>query len=89
MITINKNTKRGQALINHYNRATATTIHEAYKNPSGHKVAAFTRIKLWMEREKGRDMRITGKSCHSFSCAFKNKSGNLVYVTRDNDYIVK
>lgn len=68
-----------------YNRATATTIWEAYENPSYEKEKAYNRIYDEMRRLGGQGLAITGKSCFFFSCAYV-LGDKLIYHTYANCY---
>lgn len=91
---INNGTQKGQRVIHMYeNTKKGTTIFEAYKNPSTHKVVAFNGILKEMVDVKGFNMRITGAGCDIFSCAYQVKDGSgityLVYHTPDNRFAVE
>ena len=66
-----KLTKAQKAMVLAYDNARYSTIEQAYKNPSEAKVSAFNDILFEMKRNNGVGMRITGKTCSFFSCAYK------------------
>jgi len=87
-------TKAQQSMVRAYDNAKYSTIEQAYKAPSQAKIYAFDHIWFEMKRNHGTGMRITGKSCHFFSCAYKyyDEEGQLHlryhYPTRVEDFVL-
>lgn len=83
-------TKAQQGMIWAYENAKYSTIEQAYKTCSEAKKQAFNRIWFEMKKNNGTDMRITGKSCMYFSCAYRyyddNNNLRLRYHTYANVY---
>lgn len=88
MKTINKNTKKGQAFIAMYNRATATSIYECYASPSTAKTRAEVWCRAQMCNENGNGFRILSYNTMKFTAAWM--VGDVLRVeTADNSYIVR
>lgn len=91
MTTINKNTKRGQAIIDSWQRGEyASSIRDIYGNYSYEKERAFNDCWNMFASDAGsRDFRCTGHNTFSFSVAWIDGNGNLRYETSGGSYIVK
>lgn len=98
MKVLGKNTKRAQSLIWSYEHSKYETLDEAYKSCSQEKKVAYWNIVREMKQFDGYGLRITGKSCNFFSCAYlvhgvSQETGEcgyevLVYHTYANTYIM-
>ena len=93
-----KSTKKAQSLRWSYDHARFDSVLEAYGKPSTEKIYAELAIKEEMRSLNGKDYRITGKSCFTFSCAYRyeyvdSETGEviqcLVYHTKSNRYVVE
>lgn len=91
MTTINKNTKRGQAIIDSWQRGEyANSIRDIYGNYSYAKEKAFNDCySMYAEDAGSRDFRCTGHNSFSFSVAWIDGNGNLRYETSGGSYIIK
>lgn len=88
MKTVNKNTKKGQAFIAMYNRATATSIRECYSSYSWAKARAEILRIGEMVKEGGDNYRILSYNTMQFTCGWITPAG-LRIETANNSYIVK
>lgn len=75
MKTIKATTKAGQAFINRYNRATAATLSECYRQPSSAKVRAEFLCRMQAGKEGGTGYKIISHNCNFFSVAWKTSEG--------------
>lgn len=89
-------TKKQQAIIDNYKRATACGLDDVYANYSVFKARAEKQILDEMESVGGWGYKITGANSNTFSCAYlKQNEANgqieIVYHTAQNkrvfDYI--
>lgn len=89
-------TKKQQAIIDNYNRATAYSLDDVYANYSVFKARAERQILNEMESVGGWGYKILGANSCTFSCAYlKQNEANwqieIVYHTAQNkrvfDYI--
>lgn len=89
-------TKKQQAIIDNYKRATAYRLDDVYANYSVFKARAERQILKEMEKCGGWGYKILGANCNAFSCAYlKQNEANgqveIVYHTAQNkrifDYI--
>ena len=87
MITLKKETKRGQGFIYAYNVSKFSTINEAYGRPSLAKCAAFRRCVDMCNKKNGHDLKITGAGNFFFSVAWLTDAG-LRVETAYNSYII-
>ena len=88
MITINKNTQKGQRYINAYNYSKIVGIYDAYTKPSSAKVRAYNYCHCICQRENGKDFRIISAGCQFFSVAWRVPEG-LRVETYANSYLIK
>ena len=88
MITLKKETKRGQGFVYAHKMSQFSTIYEAYGRPSSAKCSAFRRCVDMCKKENGRDLKITGAGCHFFSVAWLTDEG-LRVETAYNSYLIK
>ena len=91
MTTINKNTKRGQAIFRSWECGEAVdSIRDIYGNYSYAKERAFNNcFSMYAEDSCARAFRCTGHNSFSFSVAWIDGNGNLRYETASGPYIVK
>ena len=91
MTTINKNTKRGQAILKSWECGeTVDSIRDIYGNYSYAKERAFDDcFSMYAEDSGARAFRCTGHNSFSFSVAWIDGNGNLRYETAGGSYIVK
>ena len=91
MTTINRDTKRGQAIINSWKRGEyVNSIRDIYGNYSYAKEKAFNNCySMFAEDAGSHDFRCTGFNTFSFSVAWIDSNGNLRYETSGGSYIVK
>lgn len=91
MTTINKNTKRGQAIINSWKWGDdVCSIRDIYDNYSYAKEKAFNDcFSMYAEDKNSRDFRCTGHNSFAFSVAWIDGNSNLRYETSGGSYIVK
>lgn len=75
MKTIKANTKKGQYFIYAYNRATLSSVTEAYNRPSTEKTRAEYFCRRAMIEEGGQGYRVISYNTFSFSCGWRNKKG--------------
>lgn len=87
MITLKKETKRGQEFIYAHKMSRYTDIHEAYGRPSSAKCAAFRKCVEMCNKENGMRLRITRAGRHFFSVAWLTDAG-LRVETAYNSYII-
>lgn len=88
-------TKKQQAIIDNYKRATARCLDDIYANYSVFKARAERQILNEMESVNGWGYKITGANCNTFSCAYLMTDADgvvkIVYHTAQNkrvfDYI--
>lgn len=73
-------TKKQQQIIHNYNRATAYSLSDVYKNCSVFKARAEKQILNEMESVGGWGYKITGANSNTFSCA---------YLMTDEDGVIK
>ena len=70
-------------------RPAYTSIYDAYKSPSVHKVRAFWRCKNLCSEFNGYDLVISAAGCQTFSVCFKFTAPDgrpcYAYITRDYD----
>lgn len=88
MVTIKKETKRGQGFICAHKLSKFTTIYDAYKKPSAAKCAAYRQCLNKCNDENGRAFRVTGAGTQSFSVAWLTDDG-LRVETACNSYLIK
>ena len=89
---LNADTKQAKRFLTMYSWATDKDIYDAYKQPSQTKVSTFYSLKRKMEELGGYDMRITGAGSDNYSCAFRLKIDDVVYLvyeTKCNSYLIK
>lgn len=87
MKRIKKESKKGQAFLAHYERATAESVEQFYKNPSANKIRIERDLRLRMQREKGRGFKIICGNCCLFTAAWLVPNG-LRVETRYESYIL-
>jgi hypothetical protein len=93
-MNMRKLTKAQQSMVWSYDNARYSTLEQAYKTPSQAKISAFNDILFEMKRYHGTGMRITGRSCNFFSCAYKyyDEAQQLHlryhYPTRVEDFVL-
>lgn len=89
---LNPNTKKAQGLITNYFNTDPVkdSLNKVYAKPSMVKINSFERIRQQKVAKNGYDLRITGASCHVYSCAYRwrDESQNewLTYETHCNTY---
>lgn len=63
--------EKQRAIVDKYNRSTATELWDVYGRCSTRKQRAYANCKAEMQARGGRDMRVLSASCHFFTCAFR------------------
>lgn len=75
MKQISISTKKGQALADAYNRATLSSVTEAYNRPSTEKTRAEYFCRRAMIEEGGQGYKVISYNTFSFSCGWRNEKG--------------
>jgi hypothetical protein len=79
-----------QCLISWHNLSENYDIFQAYKSPSRKKQEAWEYCKDLCEERNGRNLKIIGKNCFSFSAGFfytdENGKERFTHITKSNDY---
>lgn len=89
---LNEKTKDAQKKIERYNESNKYDIYDAYTQPSSTKVSSFYKLLNKMKELDGYDMKITGAGSDNYSCAYKikeNEAVYLIYETRLNSFKIK
>lgn len=79
-------------MVRRYRNSSATSLRSVYKSWSDAKEQAFKYCLRDMKEHGGQDMRITGASGFTFSCAYRiirDDGAYLVYHTRCNRFKFK
>lgn len=87
MITLKKETKRGQGFVYAYKTSKFSSIYEVYNRPSSAKCSAFRRCVDMCNKENGDGLKITGAGVQFFSVAWMTDAG-LRVETAYNSYLV-
>ena len=92
MKKISANSKLGQHYVRAYETSTWYTLKDAYVKPSAEKQAAFKCCCKKCEAEAGRQLKVIGACCQSFTVAFqvKNSFGatELRVITKCYNYLI-
>lgn len=72
-----------------YERATRINLSEAYKKPSDDKQRAYNRCMRMLKEMGGKNHKIPSSNGWAFTFAFELPDGSVVYVTKDNTYIIR
>ena len=88
METIKANTKQGQAYETRYNRATACTLSDCYRNPSTNKTRADYLCRRMMMEEGGQGYKVISYNCNFFTVGWRTPEG-LRIETAYRSIIVK
>lgn len=93
---INKNTKRGESIIDIYNyyfeKRPYAELYHVYDNYSIYKERAFDYCIKVYDALEGYNRTITGSNCMTFSFAFLAVYDNkkyLIYITKGDDYAIE
>lgn len=81
--------KKERQMLNAYRASQNYTLNNVYKSPSKKKREAYSACIADMIRNDGFDMRITFATTYQFSCAYRIKREDgiyLVYHTRCNRF---
>ena len=84
--------QKQEEMFHRYCNSGATSLHDVYKTWSAEKEGAFKYCLRDMKEHNGRDMRITGANCYTFSCAYRvirEDGAYLVYHTPCNRFEFK
>lgn len=87
-ILVFPDTARGQRMLSSYYNSAATDLKDVYKKPSSAKEKAYKECRELYDQAEGERFRITGKNCDSFSVAFLCNKSYVLYITKDNYYII-
>ena len=88
MKRIKKDSKKGQAFLARYERATAESVRQFYKQPSANKIEIEATLRLQMQREKGRGFKIICGSNFFFTAAWLVPDGLRVETSGDSYILV-
>lgn len=88
MITISKNTKKGQHYIYAYEHSEMYNIYRAYAKPSVAKENAYDDCFDMCRKEGGKGFKIIFAGCQFFSVAWRVPEG-LRVETYANSYLIK
>lgn len=87
MITIKKETNKGQGFIHAYKMSSCESIYDAYKTPSFAKCSSFQNCVDLCNRENGHGLKITGAGTYCFIVAWLTDAG-LRVETACNSYLI-
>lgn len=85
-------TQKQADMVRRYRNSSATSLRSVYKSWSDAKEQAFKYCLRDMKEHGGQDMRITGATCFTFSCAYcimRDDGEYLVYHTPCNRFEFK
>ena len=87
MKRIKEESKKGQAFLARYERATAESVKQFYGRPSADKIRIEQRLRLVMQDEKGKGFKIIGGNTFYFTAAWLVSNG-LRVETVGSSYIL-
>lgn len=89
MYHINKNSKRGQHLIQQYLKSEHYTIQDCYANPSYNKRRAEAMCLHTMYADGGAFYKVLSYNTMQFTCGWRTANGGLRIETAQNTYIIE
>jgi hypothetical protein len=69
-----------------YRKYGASSLNELYKNPSEYKLKSYYQI---LRQYNVYNVVSVQGSCHSYSVLLRAENGDLLHITKDNNYLVK
>ena len=87
MKRVKKESKKGQAFLARYERATAKSVKQFYRQPSADKKRIEQYLRLIMQDEKGKGFKIIGGNSFYFTAAWL-VSNRLRVETVGSSYIL-